>query len=61
MDELDSVCKPYQIEDIQLATEGSDRSGDLDTEILVDVELAAFAVDVAQHGGGDGDGKDVVT
>lgn len=45
---------------LQLTKEGADRRGDLDTEILVGGEGAVGSVDVPEHGGGDGDGEDVV-
>ena len=44
----------------QLTDEGTDGGGDFDAEVLVDVELAVFVVDVAQHRRGDVDREDVV-
>lgn len=43
-----------------MTEECADRSGDLDTKILVDVEGSTGAVEVSQHGGGDADGENVV-
>lgn len=44
----------------KLSAKGTNGVRDLDTEILVVRVLAAVTVDVANHGGSHGDGKDVI-
>lgn len=53
----DDICEPTEE---QLADDVTDGGGDLDTEILVGAELLGLVVDVAQHGGGDVDGKNII-
>ena len=46
--------------DSQLTTEGSDRSGNLDAQILVGGQRTSLAVDITKHNRSDVDGKNVI-
>lgn len=53
----DPVTQPSER---QLSEESTDRVSDLDTEILVGGVGATCVVNVTDHGGGDGNGEDIV-
>ena len=53
----DNICEPTEE---QLTDEGTARGSNLDTEILVGVELAAGTINITQHGGGQVDGEDII-
>ena len=53
----ENICEPT-IE--KLTDKGTNRGSNLDTEVLVCVELLSVAVNVAQHCRGNVDGKDIV-
>ena len=53
----EDICEPTKE---KLTDKGTDRGSNLDTEVLVCVELLSVAVNVAQHCRGNVDGKDIV-
>lgn len=46
---------------VQLAHERSDGGSNLDTEILIDRKCTFWTIDIAQHGGGNRDSKNVIS
>jgi len=54
----DDICQPTEEE---LSNEGTNGGGDLETKILIRSGLLTGAVDIADHDGGDVNGKDIIT